>query len=295
MGFFNRFEKVGAGIDPDAPEKRSFFKFFELFFRKFSGNIKVNLLYSLTMIPTFLPVFVIIFALGPGFFVDAISSKADAAMLIVAFFAANLFVSVFGMGPVTAGITYVMRNFAAEEHAWIWSDFKDNVKSNFKQSLVVYIINIVMLTVFVVAILFYMHMDGPVGYLRYFVYIMVVIFAMMNLYIYPLMVTFKLSIKELYRNSLLFAIGKLPSNLLLLAGVAFVHIGLPMLSVMYGGRCFMIFLMILIILEVLMLQSFTAFMVNFGVYSKIKEYIPEAVKESETLFEDDVRIRKGRK
>ena len=40
-------------------------------------------------------------------------------------------------GPFTAGVSYVTRNWARDEHAFIWSDFKDALKANWKQSLVI--------------------------------------------------------------------------------------------------------------------------------------------------------------
>ena len=43
-------------------------------------------------------------------------------------------------GPFTAGLSYVTRNWARDEHAFIWSDFKDAVKANWKQALVLSVI-----------------------------------------------------------------------------------------------------------------------------------------------------------
>ena len=84
----------------------------------------------------------------PGLFGENVSVEDSVyATFIVSFFCTNLFVTIFGMGPATAGITYIMRNFAREEHAWIWSDFKDTFKSNFKQATAVYLINLVMLVI----------------------------------------------------------------------------------------------------------------------------------------------------
>jgi len=34
-----------------------------------------------------------------------------------------LFTVLWGMGPVTCGFTYVLRNYAREEHSWLFSDF----------------------------------------------------------------------------------------------------------------------------------------------------------------------------
>lgn len=302
MGLFsNRFEKAGPGVDPDAPQKRSFFRFFELFFRKFTRFVKVNLMYSLVMIPTFLVVFVLIFIASSGLFGENVSVEDSAyATFIIAFFCTNLFVNIFGMGPATAGITYIMRNFAREEHAWIWSDFKDTFKANFKQASAVYLINLVMLVVGYVALMFYTHQSGAIGALRYVMYMIIIVFAMMNMYIYPMMITFKLSLKDLYRNALLFAVGKLPSNLLILFLSVMIHIGLPIFAVLYTGQYFLVALIVLGLLEVLLTQSFTAFMVNFNVYPKMKKYMldmmPDAEKAEETksIFEDDVRTRRER-
>ena len=38
-------------------------------------------------------------------------------------------------GPFTTGVAYVTRNWARDEHAFIWSDFIDAVKGNWKYGL----------------------------------------------------------------------------------------------------------------------------------------------------------------
>ena len=38
-------------------------------------------------------------------------------------------------GPSSAGAAYVMRNWARDQHAFLFSDFKDAFKSNWKQAL----------------------------------------------------------------------------------------------------------------------------------------------------------------
>ena len=40
-------------------------------------------------------------------------------------------------GPVQAGMAYVTRNWARDEHAFAWADFRDAVKENWKQGLAV--------------------------------------------------------------------------------------------------------------------------------------------------------------
>ena len=43
---------------------------------------------------------------------------------------------IFITGPWTAGVSYVTRNWARDEHAFLWSDMKDAMKENWKGSLV---------------------------------------------------------------------------------------------------------------------------------------------------------------
>lgn len=300
MGFLsNRYTRPGPGVDPDAPQKRAFFRFFDIFFRKLTHFAKVNLLYAVTGLITAIPIFILIFTV----FSSVVYSRVDAELaeyaayltLIWAFFCTNLYVTVMGVGPATAGITYILRNFAREEHAWIWSDFKDAFKDNFKQAIVVYLIDLVTVVLLYIALMFYTQSSGFLGYLRYVVYMIILIYAMMHLYIYPIMVTFKLSIKDIYRNALLFAMGKLPSNLLILIIAAFVHVGLPCFLIPICGNYFVIMLVIFAVLEVFVTQAMMSFMVNFGVYPKLKTYMldpamsGEEKKREETLFDDDIR------
>lgn len=300
MGIFTRsFDKPGKGVDLNAPPKRSFFRFWDIFGRKFTHFVRVNLVYVLTSIPTFLLVFFLTGLVSSAILeVPSLQSvlqnlaqqtaenMGDSNLmtqqlnqmivmfdLFVRFVLTYLFVVLWGMGPATAGLTYVLRNFAREEHAWIWSDFKDALKSNFKQSAIVFLIDLVVFVLFYVAFAFYLQMSGFLGAMRYVIVMIAVIYTMMHFYLYPMMVTFQLSLKDLYRNALLFAIGKLPSNLLILAILLLVHVGSVLMAINFGGGYFMLILFVILLLEILILQSFSAFIVNFHAYPKMKKYM----------------------
>ena len=72
----------------------------------------------------------------------------------------------------------------------------------------------------------------------------------------------------------MFALAKLPLNVLVLAILLFIHIGLPFLGIngYLGGRT-ALFWIILVILELCILVSTSGFMVNFSVYPSIKKYM----------------------
>ena len=46
------------------------------------------------------------------------------------------------IGPATAAMTKILRNYAREEHAFLWSDFWDTFKNNFWTAFVVGLIDL---------------------------------------------------------------------------------------------------------------------------------------------------------
>ena len=119
-------------------------------------------------------------------------------------------------GPVQAGMAYITRNWARDEHAFIWSDFKDAVKENWKQALAISAITGLVPLIMLVCWQFYGGMAQTNG--MFFVVPQVltmalgVIWMMSLVFMYPMMVTYKMSLMTLIRNSLLLSIGRLPQT-----------------------------------------------------------------------------------
>lgn len=306
MGFLQpNFNKPGKGVDENAPQKRSFFRFWELLRRKFGKLVKINLIYALALIPTFiLGLFLAGFITSPILSADSVremilsvASQFSESMNLEAPEMADkiciildsigrvvisfLFASLWGMGPATAGATIIWRNFSREEHAWLWSDFKDSFKDNFKQAAIVFLIDAVAWIVFCFAIVVYASAPGLLGVLQYFVWIIVIIYTMMHFYLYPMMVTFDLSLKDLYKNALIFALGKLPSNLLVLVLVLLIQLVPAYFLAIYVGEYFTLFLGIMGILESVILLSLCGFLINFNASYKINKYMLNSQKEEE--------------
>lgn len=103
-------------------------------------------------------------------------------------------------GPCTAGVCYVTRNWARDEHAFIWSDFKDAVKENWKQGLAISVITGLLPLVVYVCWNFYSAMaaENPVMVVPQVLIAMVgFIWALAVTYFYPLMVSYKLKMREI--------------------------------------------------------------------------------------------------
>ena len=118
-------------------------------------------------------------------------------------------------GPFQAGMAYVTRNWARDEHAFVWSDFKDALIGNWKQSLVIsFITGLVPLIVYV-GYQFY----GDMGQQNLLFVVPQMLTAMLGLvwtlalvYFYPMMVTYKLNLRTLLRNAFLLSVGRLPQT-----------------------------------------------------------------------------------
>ena len=118
-------------------------------------------------------------------------------------------------GPAKAAMKYITRNYARDEHVWLWSDFWSAFKTNWKQGLAMSVLTGVFMFLFFYGLIFYNNMAGATGSTMYlFLQVLLVgmgaIFMMMNLYAWPMMVTYDLKLSQIYRNSLVLALGRLP-------------------------------------------------------------------------------------
>ena len=120
-------------------------------------------------------------------------------------------------GPFNAGVTYVLRNWARDQHSFVLSDFWDAVKGNWKQALVVSFISGVLpfLTYTAYQVYGAMMQTSPVFALFIGLVVLVtVLWSLATMLVYPMMVTYDLRLRDLIRNSLLLTLGKLPFALL---------------------------------------------------------------------------------
>ena len=106
------------------------------------------------------------------------------------------------------------------------------------------------------------------------------------MYIYPMMITFKVTIKQLYKNSVLFSIAKLPKNIVILFLNIFILAIIPILLLFIPFS----FAFILFIFYYIFLGFGLSFLLtNFYVYRQLKKYmIDPVIKE-----EEDKKIAEG--
>ncbi len=137
-------------------------------------------------------------------------------------------------GPVEAGIAYVLRNWARDEHAFIWADFKDAVKENWKQGLGISAITSVMPIVVYISWQFYGSMaERSVFYMvpQMLILILGILWSLGLIYAYFLMVTYRMTFPQLVKNAVILGIGRLPQS-----------IGIRLVTLLPAAICLLLFL-----------------------------------------------------
>lgn len=125
-------------------------------------------------------------------------------------------------GPFTAGLSYVTRNWARDEHAFAFSDFMDAVKSNWKPSLAVSFITSLMPILMYLCWTYYGELanQNALMTIPQTVTVMLGLFWGLSVtYTYPMIVTYQMRLRDVLRNSFLLAIGRLPMSV----GVRLLH------------------------------------------------------------------------
>lgn len=304
---FKSYLKPGKGVEKRDPNKGRFAIFFELFFRKFWSICKANILYLIACIPAFVIMMLVsgilsskitdmcapLIAQGLGMSVAEAASEEVMAQVVNFDMSLRMFISLIfmvfcGMGPATAGLTYVLRNYAREEHVWLVSDMWQRTKSNFRQGMAVWIVDLLAFVAIAIAFDFYINLGGAFAYIAYLLVFVVVLLLMMHLYIYQLMVTFELKLKDLYKNALIFAFVEAPRNFALLIVLALIHIGIPFFLAAAGMPP--IAMLIFILLELVMLVAASGFVVNYFIYPSVERFIVLAQQNEEAVKTEDEGI-----
>ena len=226
------YGKSGKGdyTTEDLPQTR-WALFWEMLRVRFSALFRLNLMYMVAWLPA-------IFVIGRGLMmaysglanVSEMQLQVEAGELAAEVLAENNallgdalnerknFIAENGAiavtGPFTAGISYVTRNWARDEHAFIWSDYWDAVKGNWKQGLITSVITGFVPLLMYVCVSFYGEMasnSNPLFIIpQMLVLVMSVLWLCSLMYIYPQMVTYSINYKGLVRNSLIMVVGRLP-------------------------------------------------------------------------------------
>lgn len=308
FGFFD-FTKEGPGIDPDEPEKGPVATFFSIVGTKFWKLITINLMMVLFHLPGILLSFVVANWLVPMAFpqfsyeslvrmvgrlglsfTEGVTAEAYASHLFISDIIIFTFVFIgfqfFVVGPAQTGFTYLMRNFARREPCFIWMDFKDTVKNNWKQGLAHSVISSLVLILMGIAYYYYGIMfrgSLPGMILRTVLVVCLFLFTIMQFYIYQLMITFELRLKDIYKNALLFTFVRLPSNFGVLLLCFFILFVIPFLIIWILPSAMAT--LIVLVLYVVFFLSFTLLLMNFQAHRAIHKHMLKPILDKKKAEE----------
>lgn len=247
MGFFsNRYTKEGPGVSKNEPEKKDFIKFFELYFRNFWKLCTANLLTLLCSIP------------------------------------------ILTYGIAETGLTFVTRATARDKHTFISSDFFDTVKKNWKQGLAVGIIDLILLLLIGFDMFFiWQNAAGSINMIMLALTFLVFIFySFSKYYRYMMVVTFKMSIFKIYKNSFIFAIAGLAKNLIISISLLACY-ALFFVIAWFGQG---IGIAIVMLIYIFVFRAFRAYLIQFNVFPVIRKYILDPYYNEHP--DDDIDKRK---
>ena len=210
MGLFFNYDKVGPGIDKNAPKKKGIALYAELFFRKFWLLIEANILYFTVSLPVIAVYNIIIMTYLP----DGLNEmKWQFSLILTA-----IITVLWGTGPATGGYVYLLRNFAREEHVWLRSDFFEKSRETFKIGITVLLCDLVLLILGANAVIFYSSLMKEGVALAKYAFVAIIfcftIYTFMHYYIYEFGVTFEDKMRKTIRNSLLLGMAEIPANLI---------------------------------------------------------------------------------
>ncbi|WP_417104678.1 DUF624 domain-containing protein [Hominenteromicrobium sp.] len=192
------------------------------------------------------------------------------------------------LSPFTCGLAYVTRNFAREEHAFVWSDFWDAVKNNWKPALLNGVIVYLAYVILSFSIFFYSTRvsDNWMFMIPLAVCCILSILMLFAQYYIPVMiVTFDLKLRHIYRNAFIFSIMGLLRNLMITAILAGLFIAFLF--------CPAAFVVIPLLLVFIFLCAFISYLTSFATYSLLDTYLIQPFYKKEAEAKDaEIRVAK---
>lgn len=237
------------------------------------------------------------------------------------FFKLNLIYVLFCLpivtfGPATAALTAMMRNIYLERPQFVWHDFVQYFKKNFKQAFGIGIVDLAAVAVSIIGFVQYSTQesaDTSIHVLFLLSTAAQVLFLLMNFYIYPQIAALDLKMSGIIKNSVILLFVNLPAELIVLVIVMafvalFMFFTIPMLFLLpFIPGAWLVFLSVFCCYPAIQKHIINPFYENNG---EVNPEIPDwelddedDESENEAVFEDrggkeepiDLRAERKRK
>ncbi|MDD6871851.1 MAG: DUF624 domain-containing protein [Clostridiales bacterium] len=233
-GLFNSFYYGKAGkadFTPDQLPKNRVQLFFSMLRVRFSGLIGLNLLHILFSLPaiiwTVINAMVLIYGSGVNLETGEITEAMSAGEMSgnIMFYLLIMIPCLMIASIGRMGLAMPMRNWARDDHSFVWSDFKDTVKANWKTALGIGFISGLSLLLTYVGFTYYSAMTAR-SILWIVPQVLIVVFCciwwMSTMLLYPMAVTYDMKFRVLIQNSIIMTLARLPIAFLCWAPITFI-------------------------------------------------------------------------
>ena len=230
---------------------------------------------------------------------EGLQSDTLAPTVLTYIFYAIGALTLFTFGPVAAGCAYILRNLVSGEPVFVWTDFWYALKRNLKQSIIFGVIDVIINAVLIFNLFTYVTSDNFLYSMMFWSNVIIfLLYFFMRYYVYVQMVTFKLTLFKMIKNSLIFSLVGLKRNVMALLGIVILLLLEALITFGSGG----VLLPLAVVAPIAILFSTFAYMKVYASYFKIKELMidpyykdhpeerPEAPDE-EIIMHDDVTER----
>lgn len=225
---------------------------------RWASMFGINLMYLIFWIPAIIWSFMNVVTLFSMLNAEAgMYGAADFSGLIMTYLML-LFPCIAITGPFSAGISYITRNWSRDEHSFVFSDFKDAIKGNWKQGLGVSIISGIMPLMVYVCWYFYSSLLStsiffilPIA----IIFLVALVWTLAAMIMPVMMVTYDLKFKDLIRNAVLLTLAKLPYALL----IKLITLALPVLGIVISILIPSSFIYVVLVVVLLYLLYMLAF------------------------------------
>lgn len=311
FNLFN-FNKDGKGVDPGEDRTPNLKFFFKQFGRKFSKILTLNMIMIFQVIPLIVSLYLYFIATPttPTFYFPEYSAifgiqeaaSSSVTSLNLGFFSlqhplpsyntyiywviailAIIHVVTFGWQKV--GATYVLRGLVRGDSVFVWSDFFYAIKKNFKQGLIIGLIDGV--AMFALAFDIFYFYTAPQTGMNNFMYIMtvalIVLYMIFRFYIYLMAVTFDMKISKIFKNALIFIVLGIKRNIMALLGLAAVTAIAVLLIVLFLPMG----LGVTLVLPFIYYLGTCGFICTYAAYPIIEKYMIEPVTSPKAVTDEE--------
>lgn len=254
MGLFSNYQNTGPGIDPNAPKKKPFFRFWELLRRNFGKIMTLNMIFMALHMPLLLSAIV---------FIET-NNKFTNAMTIFL-----LIVQFLIEGPTLAGCARVQRLIVLDKAFFLGEEFKKGFTQNFRAALLYWILDSIVIASATAGYHVYPQLAKQTGskafYIIYGISLAVAaILLFMNYYIMALQAATTLKPKTVLKNSFML-VGLSLKECLLTTVCAALMLGLLVLLIQINS----LFMFLLAFYP----ASIIGYLVMFVHYPVIQNYV----------------------